>query len=177
MSTDVTARVTVGVEVSCEGCGYSYSYEALLIGSASSWSDTQDEKTLTTEATNELTGKVDACRSGRHLGVKKCPKCSHIQSWMRQDQTENRSMASGIIGVVLGVASTVAIYNYRAALGIEQLWSWLSLPALVAFSIGYYKLLKFLWVARVPAPSVRSHPSRVSVLRTPEVEVKTTEYH
>jgi hypothetical protein len=181
MAIEVTAETKVAVSVCCENCKNIYNYEKFLFGLASSLSESKGEKTLTAEATKKLADKLRKCHRGRYLGVKKCSRCSHVQSWMLEDQKEDRETAlfgwllwSGLLALI----SIRIISDFRAELGIEKVWDWVVLPFLLLLGVGYYRLGKLVVRLRGLSPqSVRVEPSssaplKVTILQDPVVSVE-----
>lgn len=186
MSTKATALARVAVRARCEACAHEFSFETRLVGLASSLSDTKGEETLVAEATKQLSDQVEGCHRGRHLGVKKCPKCSHIQSWMFEDQKESRetSLFGWLVwSVILAVVSIKILHSYRTELGLEKVWDWISIPILLLLAFAYYRVAKLLVAVagrspnsvKVKAPS--SHPLGVTLLHEAEVKVEREEVY
>lgn len=143
MSTEATASAKLAVKVQCEKCQHVYEYEEMVVSVISSWSDTRSADDLAAECERDRTERVRAAlqrKSVKDLGVKKCPHCSHMQSWMRQSQEEHRDMMCILVSVVLAWGTAMVIHTRR--LIPENVWYWLSLPVTIICGVLYYRAAK-----------------------------------
>jgi len=183
MSAEATARASVVVEVTCEACGDRYSYETTLIGLATSWDDSESVETLSAKAAEELSTKIQACQFGRHLGVRKCRKCAHIQSWMNEHRQETRGFVSFFLSMALGLTSILIIRESLFSLGLPTSYELMFISLLLVSCAGYYWLVKCAWAAFAPIESrgdgraLSSRPTKVSITRATGVEIKQTKYY
>lgn len=141
MSYKANASATVAVKVQCERCQHVYEYDVTLSASRTSITESRTPEALADECAKEITEQMRACHEGKHLGLKKCPKCSYLQSWMLQAQKDNREMNQLIWSALLSIGTCVLLYN----IGFTIPWSWryLWLLVFVAIALTYHW---FLWL-------------------------------
>ena len=142
MTTNRYASAIVLVSVKCEGCQCPYRFEQVVKAEddrrATSWfgGPARDWENYCLEICGKRLAASIEQKSVRYLGFKKCPECSHIQSWMipayrdhLQDNLGALILAGGVLAgfavfaVIEGVAEVVGL-----AVAVLALIAWLALP-------------------------------------------------
>lgn len=184
MSTEAKGSAKLGVKVQCEKCQDVYDYEEIVVSVISSWSDTRSADDLAAECKTDLAERLRAAlqrKSVKDLGFKKCPHCSHMQSWMRQSQKEHRKMIFILVSVVSAIGTAKVIHT--SGLIPEDVWYWLSIPVTIICGVLYYRAAKKISAlirasseSRPRQPSSRG-PVEVRMIRAPELIVEKKEVY
>ena len=103
---EATASATLEVKVLCEKCQQIYNYDAIIRASRSNFisSPLDRPEGLAEECVKDLKEKLKVFKI-KDLGYKKCPKCSYIQSWMKESRKEEVGGYASMIVIVFSLVS------------------------------------------------------------------------
>ena len=175
MATDIYADATVLVTVQCEVCQRPYEYEQEVSVWGDAWAE---EKSLLKVCAERLAASIEQ-KSVEYLRFNKCPKCSHVQSWMNRAYREhlqahlNELVWGGGPFVGLAAVAVFALVALSVGLAVASVFVLVVIAWLALF---LRRRLALIGNLRKPTPkdALSSGPIEVRVIREPQIEERYT---
>jgi hypothetical protein len=105
LSTEYTS--VLWMTVTCESCGFQYEHSYTTSRRVGGHPFGIDAELVAKQVIADI---VCATLTGQDIGIRKCPKCGYVQSWMLQSYIERRILLGMLAGFIPGLIASGILF-------------------------------------------------------------------